>query len=565
MSVYGSIRLAANTLRANQIAMQVVGQNLANANTEGYIREEVVLSPAPTQRLGGLLLGMGVEVEAVIQKIDNFLEERLRGSVSERSSNSVKEDAYLQLETMINELGDTDLSTRLNDFFSAVSEVLNQPESVSVRNLAVLQAATLANDMNRLSERVQNLRSDLNDRVTAMADRINRLIEEIRTLNVRITQTEGGDISKSDAVGLRDQRLKALENLAELIEIRVTEQTSGSVVVYAGGDFLVYDGVSRPVEVVLDNDRGLTVADLQISETDSVLGTAGGELRGLTAARDEILGGFLDRLDSFAQTLVFEFNKIYSSGQGLQGFEQLTSEFSVDDIDLPLNSAGLKYTPTNGSFKVLVRSKATGLTETDEILVDLNGLGWELTLAPLAQTLEAFDGIQARTASYGNLEIWAESADQEFAFAADTSGVLASLGVNTFFSGWSARSMGVNQAVKNNPALFAASQGGIGADTKNAVVLAQFYDYPLESEGGTTLEILYDRLMGETTQGSTVARAMAEGARIFEQTLRGQKLATSGVAVDEETIRLMAYQRSFQASARYIKVLEELLATIVSL
>lgn len=565
MSVYGSIRLAANTLRANQIAMQVVGQNLANANTEGYIREEVVLSPAPTQRLGGLLLGMGVEVEAVIQKIDNFLEERLRGSVSERSSNSVKEDAYLQLETMINELGDTDLSTRLNDFFSAVSEVLNQPESVSVRNLAVLQAATLANDMNRLSERVQNLRSDLNDRVTAMADRINRLIEEIRTLNVRITQTEGGDISKSDAVGLRDQRLKALENLAELIEIRVTEQTSGSVVVYAGGDFLVYDGVSRPVEVVLDNDRGLTVADLQISETDSVLGTAGGELRGLTAARDEILGGFLDRLDSFAQTLVFEFNKIYSSGQGLQGFEQLTSEFSVDDIDLPLNSAGLKYTPTNGSFKVLVRSKATGLTETDEILVDLNGLGRELTLAGLAQKLEAVDGIHARTTSYGNLEIWAESADQEFAFAADTSGVLASLGVNTFFSGWSARSMGVNQAVKNNPALFAASQGGIGADTKNAVVLAQFYDYPLESEGGTTLEILYDRLMGETTQGSTVARAMAEGARIFEQTLRGQKLATSGVAVDEETIRLMAYQRSFQASARYIKVLEELLATIVSL
>ncbi|MCL4191599.1 MAG: flagellar hook-associated protein FlgK [Thermoguttaceae bacterium] len=565
MSVYGSIRLAANTLRANQIAMQVVGQNLANANTEGYIREEVVLSPAPTQRMGGLLLGMGVEVEAVIQKIDNFLEERLRGSVSERSSNSVKEDAYLQLETMINELGDTDLSTRLNDFFSAVSEVLNQPESVSVRNLAVLQAATLANDMNRLSERVQSLRSDLNDRVTAMADRINRLIEEIRTLNVRITQTEGGDISKSDAVGLRDQRLKALENLAELIEIRVTEQTSGSVVVYAGGDFLVYDGVSRPVEVVLDNDRGLTIADLQISETDSVLGTAGGELRGLTAARDEILGGFLDRLDSFAQTLVFEFNKIYSSGQGLQGFEQLTSEFSVDDIDLPLNSAGLKYTPTNGSFKVLVRSKATGLTETDEILVDLNGLGRELTLAGLAQKLEAVDGIHARTTSYGNLEIWAESADQEFAFAADTSGVLASLGVNTFFSGWSARSMGVNQAVKDNPALFAASQGGIGADTKNAVVLAQFYDYPLESKGRTTLEILYDRLMGETTQGSTVARAMAEGARIFEQTLRGQKLATSGVAVDEETIRLMAYQRSFQASARYIKVLEELLATIVSL
>ena len=83
MSLYSSIRLAANTLRANQIGLQVIGQNMANASTPGYIREEALLVTGPAQRVGGLLLGTGVQVEAVVQKIDEFLEERLRGSVSD--------------------------------------------------------------------------------------------------------------------------------------------------------------------------------------------------------------------------------------------------------------------------------------------------------------------------------------------------------------------------------------------------------------------------------------------------------------------------------------------------
>ena len=65
MSLLGSIRLATNALRADQIAMQVIGQNIANANTPGYIREEVALKPGPTQRVGRLLVGSGVEVEAM--------------------------------------------------------------------------------------------------------------------------------------------------------------------------------------------------------------------------------------------------------------------------------------------------------------------------------------------------------------------------------------------------------------------------------------------------------------------------------------------------------------------
>src|SRR4029079_2942940 len=98
------------------------------------------------------------------------------------------------------------MSTSLNDFFSSLNEVLNQPESVSVRNLAVLKGKTLAQDINHLAQRAGQMRGDIDKRVGAVPDDINRLAEEVRTLNIRISQAEGGDVSNSDAVGLRDQR-----------------------------------------------------------------------------------------------------------------------------------------------------------------------------------------------------------------------------------------------------------------------------------------------------------------------------------------------------------------------
>jgi flagellar hook-associated protein 1 FlgK len=557
--------MANNTLRSDQIAMQVIGQNIANANTPGYIREEVLLSPAPTQKVGGLLLGMGVRVEAVIQKIDLFLEERLRGAVSDRAGAEVTEETYSHLEGVINELGDTDLSTSMNEFFSTISEILSDPGNVAMRNLAVLKGMTLAQDIGRASERVTDMRIDLNNRVSDMSARINRLTEEIQKLNIRITETEGGDVSASDAVGLRDQRLVALEDLAKLVKIRVQEQPSGSVTVYSGGDYLVFEGIRREVEVVESTDRGIPVAEVRLSEINSPIDTASGELQGLMNSRDNVLGGFLDRMDDFARTLIFEFNKIFSSGQGLSGYDTATAEFAVDATDLELDSAGLKFTPVNGSFQVMVHNKKTGLTQTTDVPVDLNGLGDDTTMDDLVAALNGINGISASVSTLGVLGISSDSADQQFGFANDTSGLLASLGINTFFSGSSALGMGVNRAVRNDPALFAASRAGIGADTDNGVILADFLDRPIESHNGESIGVIYDRMMGEAAQASAITQSVAEGNRIFEQTLRGQKLATSGVSLDEEAIRLISHQHSFQASARFIGVLGELLDILVSL
>jgi flagellar hook-associated protein 1 FlgK len=227
---------------------------------------------------------------------------------------------------------------------------------------AVGKGRTLTEDINRLASRTGQIRNDLNKRVLNMADDINRLTDQIGKLNVRIAETEGGDVSQSDAVGLRDQRNVALSDLSKLIDIRVQEQSSGAVAVFVGGDFLVYNGTVRQVKVELTTDRGLNVGNLRLADSDAPLLADSGELSGLIKSRDDILGGYLDNLDSFAKTLAFEFNKIYSSGQGLKGYTELTSERSVDSAAHALDAAGLPFTPVNGSFQIQVYNKDTKLT-----------------------------------------------------------------------------------------------------------------------------------------------------------------------------------------------------------
>src|SRR5690348_10056403 len=106
MSLFGSIQMGGNTLQAMQIGLQVVGNNIANANTPGFVREEAIFAPAPVEHIGGLVLGLGVQVDAIVQKVDKFVQARLVGAKGDRAGAEVQEQTYKDLETILNELSD---------------------------------------------------------------------------------------------------------------------------------------------------------------------------------------------------------------------------------------------------------------------------------------------------------------------------------------------------------------------------------------------------------------------------------------------------------------------------
>jgi flagellar hook-associated protein 1 FlgK len=564
MSLFSSLQTANNSLLASQLGLQVVGNNIANANTPGYIRQQLNLQAAAPQKYGDLTVGLGVQVQSITQQVDKFLEERLRGATSDSANGSAQESVYTQLESILGALGDSSLNSSLSKFFNSIHDVLNQPESVSIRNLAVLAGQTLAHDINALDSRVRNVREQVNTEVTSSADEINSLLQKVATLNVKIVQTEGGSVSKSDAVGLRDERGEVLKQLAGLIDIKTQEQESGDVTVFVNGEYLVAQGEYRAVEAHQTSDRGQNVTELRLAATDAPLQISSGKVAGLITSRDGILGGFLDQLDKFSGTLINEFNKLYSSGQGLTGFTSLTSEFGVADPQATLDQAALPAAVTNGSFKVKVTSGTTGLTTTSTIAVDLNGLDQDTSLASLAQQLSSVTGLTATVDETGHLTIQSDP-NSSFSFADDTSGVLAALGLNTFFSGKGASDIGINNILKTDPGKFAASSGGVGADSANAERLASLLNKNLDSQGGNSLAVLYDRLTSDVSQSASVTKSVAEGYRTFESSLNGQHMAISGVSIDEEAIRMIGYQRTFQASAKLISTISDLLDTLVKL
>ncbi|HVX15074.1 MAG TPA: flagellar hook-associated protein FlgK [Pirellulales bacterium] len=566
MSLFSTIQIASNALQANQIGLQVVGQNIANDNTPGYSREVVNYVPAPTQQIGDLSLGTGVQVQGVVQVVDQFLEERLRGANSDVANSSTQSQTYQNLEGIVGALQNNSIDSGMNNFFSSIADILNQPESASTRNLAVLQGQTLANNINSMATQVTQARSDLNNQVAGMTTSINELVSQIAGLNTQIVATEGGKSETSQAVGLRDQRDEDLTQLSNLVGITVQQQSDGADNVFVGGDYLVFEGTSRQVQTTYQDNNGLSAANISIVGENSPLQTQSGQLAGLIASRDTILGGYLNQLNSFAGTLAFEFNKAFSQGQGMTGYTSLTSTYPVTSSTAPLDDAGLTFTPVNGSFQVQTLDQQTGATTTTTIQVDLNGLDKnETSLSSIASQIGAINGLSASITSSGNLSIKTTSPNVQFSFGNDTSGALAALGLNTFFTGSTASDLGVNQALVSNPGAFAASTSGIGTDTSNAVSLANFMSQPLTSQNGLTIQQINDQNVSDVTQQSAVAQSVATGNSTFQQTLQGQQTATSGVSIDEEATEMITLQQSYEASAKLISTINNLLNTLMNI
>lgn len=568
MSIFSSIQMAGNTLQAMQIGLHVVGNNIANANTPGYVRESVLYSPAPVQRLGRLTLGLGVEIDGIVQNVDTFAQRRLIDTGSERASAEVQEKIYRDLESAIGELSNADISTALSNFFTGISQVHDQPEDIAIRNLAISDGLTLTQTINTLDQRVRDIQSDYNERVIDIGTQINTLTEEIRVLNLQISAAENGGSGNSDAGGLRSQRNEAVSNLSELININVTEQNSGAVNISVNGDLLVYEGNRREVksEVVNDGDTVRTL--IQFSDNGGELEVTAGELHGIYESRDNVVAGFLGSLDNFSATLAFEFNKIYSQGEGTRGFTSLTSIDAVQNANAALNAAGLEFTPQSGVFQFNVRNTETDLSDTTDIRVDLNGLDGDTTLNSLAAALNAVDGVSAQVNFRNELEITADNDAIEFSFSGDTSGALAALGINTFFTGSKANTISVNELLREDStsgALFAASGSGVGTGNEIALELMNLNDATLGSLDGSTISGVYDQMINDVTQGATVTGSVADGLRVFEGTLQAEVAAVSGVNLDEEAIDMITLQQTYNASARYITTLTELLDILLTL
>ncbi|MCA9021433.1 MAG: flagellar hook-associated protein FlgK, partial [Planctomycetaceae bacterium] len=354
--------------------------------------------------------------------------------------------------------------------------------------------------------------------------------------------------------------------LSELIPIRYRERSDGAIDVFTGSDYLILAGTSQNLELRTDTDRGVVVSEVYLSQTQSNISRTGGELKGIIEGRDDILGGFVDQLDTYASNLIFEFNKIHSSGEGTAGFEQLTSASRALDPSATLNSeqSGLPFQANHGSFQIKVTNKTTGITNTVTVNVDLDGIGGDTTLNSLSASINGVANLNSSVSTDGRLSISADS-DYEFRFSNDTSGALAAIGINTLFTGGDSSDIGINSVVSQNQQFLATGQGGGPSDGSNAVLLASFSENPIDSLGGISLDDYYEKIVSNLAQSSASEGALAEGAQTFRDSLLSQREQFSGVSIDEETINVLTYQRAFQSAARLVSTIDELFTILLNI
>ncbi len=567
MSIFGAIQKSSNALQVAELGLQVVGNNIANAGTPGYIRQDLVQTSGPAAKIGGTVLGSGVKAVGVIQKIDEFLADRMRQVRSDLESSQRQGDLYNDLESILGEMNNNDLSTKMNDFSASIQDVLNQPGNEALRRLVIERGKTLAGQIRSVATQLHGFSVDLNSETGQVVTEVNRLTKRVAELNTRIVELEGGKDSKtSDAVGLRDERLQALNDLSAYVNIAAIEQASGSVTVFVGGEYLVSEGIERQLKVSLrTTETGESFPEVRLADTNYPLEVTSGRLAGIYAARDQGITGIGSRLDQFARDVINQFNSIHAQGQGTQGFSSVTSQNKNDDPTGPLDLAGYLGTIKNGQFEVQVYDAETGATKTSTIRVQLDGGTNDSSLEDIRSQLDAVSGLTATITNDGRLQITADAKKLQFSFQNDTSNFLASVGINTFFAGDTAMTIHVNEVVANDASKLAMSLSGIGNGTGNGVKLSQAFEDPLASLGGRSLKETFEDLVVRVTQDVSLQTGKTDGLKNFYQTLEAKHLAVTGVNMDEEAVKMIFYQRVYQANSKLIQVSNEMLDALVNL
>jgi flagellar hook-associated protein 1 len=504
-----------------------------------------------------------VNLDSVQRQIDESLQSRLNSSVSDNQAATTSETLLGQVESTFNALSGNDLSSQLSTFFNSWSSLANNPHDTGARQTVVQDGQNVAQYFQSLDGQLTDLQTSTNSQITTLAKTADGLADQIAQLNGQITTAEGG--TGGTANSLRDSRDAAVQKLSQLVNITtVNDGTNENI--YVGSDALVTGTTNRGITTNQTEANGHVTESLAFKADNGSMNVTSGQIGAMISVNSQI-NDTVDQVNSLANNLTFELNKVYSSGQGLNGFSSVTSTNAVTDptAELDTAAAGLTNMPVNGSFVVHLTNQTTGLSTSTLVKVDADGLNDDDTsLNSLAADLNGINGVSA-TVNGGKLTVATTNSGDQISFSQDSSGVLASLGINNFFTGTDASSIAVNQTVVNDPTLLAAAKNGQSDDNQTALAIANLQSQPLAGLDGSTLNDSYESVVNNVSNAAAAAKTNAEATQTVQDTLTAQRESLSGVDLNEEAVNMMTQQRAFQGAARLITTVNTLMDEVMAL
>jgi flagellar hook-associated protein 1 FlgK len=459
--------IAWSGLFARQKGLEITSHNIANSETPGFHRQEVIFETSiPVNSLIGPM-GTGVDIAQVRRFKDDLLDLMVRNETSSLEYWSTMKDTLDQMESIFKEPTENGVSITLMEFWNSWQELANNPEE-SYSRLGVREAGRwLGQHINLMADSLEDLRANMDEAAVTTARQINDYANRIAEVNADISAAMKVGNQPNDQFDRRDQLLM---ELAELVNINVIEDKSnGTVSVYISGDNLLTDTTVREITVDEDSSGDTTISRFFWGRSKREVEVEGGLLRGFIESRDETVQPVIDRLDEMAAAIIKNVNDLHESGLSLDGTTG--------------NSFFEPYTAPDGSNR------------------------------------------------------------------------------------GAARNLRLAQIIENNlDKIAAAGLGGtLPGDNTNALAIADIRNGRVMQNGQLTINDFYGQTIAEVGFATRRAEIRQENHGLAHDQFRNMRESSTGVSLDEEMTRLIRYQHGYQASARLVKMADEVLGTLVNL
>ena len=365
--------LARQTLMADQTALGVVSNNVANQNTPGYTRQVVDWQSQDTVTIGSSTIGEGVSVGAQgVSQRDRVLEQRVQQQTQVQAQSQALESALSQVQNVFGlsststSASSTALGSAMDSFASALSSLTTNPSDTTVRQTVLTAAKNLADAFNSTANQISQVSTDLDKQAAGTVSSINKLTSTIASLNRQISSTS----PNSDAGVLEDQRQQAIAELSQYVGLnQITNESNGITLTTSNGAVLVSGDQAYAMSTT--QVAGVTHLLAGTSGQDVTANLTGGSLGGILAARDQQIPAFQSALDNLAYSLGTQVNQV--NAQGLDGYGNAGQAL----FQLPPTAAGAA-----GSIQVTTTDpKAIAAAATGE---GATGNGNALSLAQIA-------------------------------------------------------------------------------------------------------------------------------------------------------------------------------------
>ena len=340
----GILNIGTLAMNANTVALQTIGNNIANVNTAGYSRQSVVQTTVAGQYTGAGYIGKGVQVETIKRNYDQFLTRQATLTASTQAADTTRSDNLTQLSNIFQ--GGTDgIGSSINDMLNAFSDVASTPTDLTARTVALTRIDETARRMRAASQSLDDLQTGISQSLSEKVTAVNTLAQNIADVNQQIARVQNNGQPPNDLLDKRDQLIR---NLNQYVQTTSIPADDGTVGLYIGGSQALVLGTQAAKLSLGKNDFSdpqqsklvITRDGNNVTMDENTLG--GGEISGLLRFQNSDLVEGRNLLGRLTTAVTTSMNTQHALGLDLNGQVggNLFTPVSVNNVLSASNNTG---------------------------------------------------------------------------------------------------------------------------------------------------------------------------------------------------------------------------------